>query len=286
MRRLEPGFSDREGERFRNSFRRWREEYGAINADIGAALGHHKELRGGGAAEGTGARVVVNALNGSRKLTHEKARRLVVALFLAEPARRSERAIDEESAEQREERAHHQHLEYTGYRELVGLLITLGAISGKSPALPVFIGPASADALAQEVSAFIVGNANGIGKPRQPAIRGALLRFFRQKGHQMARAWTDRALQLPTVREWPTARTVAMIANSRDAKPMEAPPMKEQWREVMAGELIEGIYRAEFGDRYIYPSEVASFGPEFELLERERPALTAFLELPPDWKVK
>jgi len=278
MRRADLGFSDKDGARFRDKFRLWREELGATNADIGAALDAHEELRGRG-AEGTGARVVVNALNGSHRLTHEKARRLVVALFLTGSARISERKIDEESPEQCKERARHQRHEYTGYRELVGLLITLKAILvGKSPALPVFIGPTSVEALAQELSAFIVDNPTGIRKPRQAAIRSALHSFFREKGRQMARAWTDRALQLPPVRAWPTVLAEAKITHNEAQA-------QSQWREAKAGELIEDIYRAEFGDRYIYPSEIASFGPEFELLERKRPALTG-LELPSDWKRK
>ncbi len=190
-RPVEPGFTASQARVFREKFRACREALRATNADIGTALdkyaAKHAKALGG---RGDGTRAVTSALARARvKLTHRTARRLVVGLFLSEPARQSEH---EPKCFKREK---------GGFNELADLLYGFGAWRDARRELPVFIPLDVADKFAEWLAAAAVEHGNGIGDGKRAVLARALRQSLRAQAPLMARSWCDVALKTRVARK-------------------------------------------------------------------------------------
>jgi len=250
MRPTEPGFTAKQASSFRKAFRAWCDFYSSTNEDIGKALDVHENLRGRW-SEGAGPKAVANAMLKTRKLTHTTARRLLVGLFLSEPARRSE-----SPSRSNQERSFRFKNEHSGFCELVGLLIKFGALPlTRLPALRAFIPPVEINRLANDLSAEAVAHVPGISAKMQATLARVLRRYLNLNAPAMASAWCEDVERTSLVR----------IAGA----------------EI----LIAVLARAAFGKAYVYPSQAPWWGPEFDLLSRERPKLrTEVLLIPSEMR--
>jgi hypothetical protein len=242
MPRFEPVFTSRQAERCRRAFRGWRSFFRATNAKVGEALDAHPALRGRW-SEGEGPKAVANSMVTGRKLTHRMARRLIVGLLLTDAARGSERAPGKELAR----------CLFDVERKVLGdataLLVELGALPGERMyAVPAFVPPDAIAPLARDLAAD-ASRIVGIGARTRDRLRRAMCASLRSSAPAMARAWCDGV----------------------QTKLMQNAEMTH---------LIEDLAEATFGTDYIHPAQMPAWGPEFAVLDRERPLLMQFIEIP------
>jgi len=226
------------------------------NHDIGKALDVYR-LTG---SKSPGATAVQNALIPGRKLTHDWAKRLVVGLFLAEPLWKLTRQFeaDERRLQERasagvvEKRkpvdiaaANFLEGERGILREFVSLLVAFKAVSlSRPPQVPAFIPRPSINELADGLSAAAAVLAGVGGEKMRPALAQAMRAYLHRNAAGMARAWADAA------------------------------------NHTSFGDTIALLARAAFGDDYFSVAAMPSWGPEFDLLGRERPLLADIMWIP------
>lgn len=139
--------------------------------------------------------------------------------------------------------------------QLVGLLNELGALRlFRPPSLPVFVATEHADELAKQL-AEAATRVHGVGTRRGPAVARALGEYIRARAAAMARAWCD-AVQQPALLD---AARLGLAEAER---------------------VTESLAKAIFRESYVYQGEGPGWGPEFEVLDRERPELMQGLAIP------
>ncbi len=170
----QPRLHERQAARLRRVIACEREAWSLTNERIGVVFEAHKWAT-------DGKKAVENAMLTERKLTHQTARRLAVALLLAlpdpstAPAEGSVRVGD---------------YEHALCNELYGLLYHFGAFPRRGPAPAAFIPDASVPALADYLAAQTTREI-GVGAKLRPRIKRALERALRERAPAMARAFCD-----------------------------------------------------------------------------------------------
>lgn len=160
----------RNAERFRRAFRKWRDQYGATNREIGATLEAY-----GLCGKSDGTTCVQNALAPSRKLTHEWARKLVAGLLLSQSARSCDAMADEAPA------------------ALLSVLVAIGAMRIKPPTVPaIFMPPSEVASLVAYIDQEAT-KAKVLGPKMRACLRKAMKAWLQSVAPQMARAWVNAA---------------------------------------------------------------------------------------------
>ncbi len=240
-RPLSSGLTDTQRARFQSLFRSQRVLLGASNVAIGAGIDAYPL-----AGDVDGLTIVQNALSPSRKLTYRQARIAVVGLFLSKPGRRSEIERDRVRAATLFAR------EKGAFNTLAELLYASGAWADPRTELPVFVPLDVADKLAKRLVAAAVQRGLRSSETKRDTLADKLSQSLHDLAPQMARSWCDFVLRTRVARKTP-----------------------------QAFDFVEELARVGFADCYIAPGrEASAFGPEFEVLHRERPCLTAGMAMP------